>query len=156
MKALFVLMFVSSAALADDTALLQCRQLADGPGRLACYNAIPVGTATVAAALVAAAPGSVAAAPAKADMEQIFGRETVVMKSLQLEQIETSIAGHFDGWVPGQLIRLANGQVWRVVDGSEDFMQLQNPKVTVRRGMLGAIFLDIEGAHRDPKVQRVE
>ena len=34
MKALFALMLVSTAALADDAALLKCRQLEDGPVRL--------------------------------------------------------------------------------------------------------------------------
>jgi hypothetical protein len=176
---MFVLMLVSTAALADDAALLQCRQLADGPGRLACYNAIPVGAAApahiaapVAAAMPAAAavapaaaaaparfavaPGYAIAAPSQTDLEQMFGREPAVMKSLQLQTIETTIAGDFDGWVAGQRIRLANGQVWKVVDGSDDVAELHNPKVTVKRGLLGAIFLDIEGAHRNPKVQRVQ
>jgi hypothetical protein len=183
MKALFVLMFVSSAAMASDAALLSCRQLADGPGRLACYNAIPVGvplaSATTAAApgavaaaaaapaaapsaaapapnMVTVAPGVVMAAPNKTDLEQMFGREPAVLKSMQLDKIESTIPGYFDGWVAGQRIRLANGSVWKVVDGSDDIMELRDPKVTVKRGLLGAIFLDIEGAHRNPKVQRVQ
>lgn len=166
MKALLVLMLVSSAALADDAALLRCRQLADGPGRLACYNAIPVGAAAPAASsapaaaaapvMVAVAPGVSVAAPAKTDLENMFGREPAVLKSMQLDKIETTIPGYFDGWVAGQRIRLANGQVWKVVDGSDDVMELHDPKVTVKRGLLGAIFLDIEGAHRNPKVQRVQ
>ncbi len=167
MKAMLVLMFVSTAALADDAALLQCRQLADGAGRLACYNAIPVGaTAPAAMAAVAApaaaagqvaiAPGYVLAAPSRADLEQMFGRESAVVKPMQLDKIETTIPGYFDGWVAGQRIRLANGQVWKVVDGSDDVTDLHDPQVTVKRGLLGAIFLDIEGAHRNPKVQRVQ
>jgi len=169
MKALLVLMLVSNAALADDAALLRCRQLADGPGRLACYNAIPVGAAAPAVSaaiaapaapaapvMVAIAPGVSVAAPAKADLESMFGREPAVMKSIQLDKVESTIPGYFDGWVAGQRIRLANGQVWKVVDGSDDVMELHDPKVTVKRGLLGAIFLDIEGAHRNPKVQRVQ
>lgn len=168
MKAMLVLMLVSGAALADDAALLQCRQLADGPGRLACYNAIPVGAAAVAPAAavatapaaapakLAVAPGYAVPAPSRAELEQMFGRESSVLKPMQLDSIETTIAGPFDGWVAGQRIRLANGQVWKVVDGSDDVTDLHDPKVTVKRGLLGAIFLDIEGAHRNPKVQRVQ
>lgn len=164
MKALFVLMFVSSAAMASDAALLSCRQLADGPGRLACYNAIPVGAPVAAApsaaapapSMVAVAPGVVMAAPSKTDLEQMFGREPSVLKAMQLETLESTIPGYFDGWVAGQRIRLANGSVWKVVDGSDDVMELHDPKVTVKRGMLGAIYLDIDGAHRNPKVQRVQ
>lgn len=106
--------------------------------------------------MVTVAPGYAVAAPARADLENMFGRETAVMKSIQLDHLETTIAGYFDGWVAGQRIRLANGQVWKVVDGSDDVMELRDPKVTIKRGLLGAIFLDIEGAHRNPKVQRVQ
>ena len=86
----------------------------------------------------------------------MFGREPAALKAAGVNSIETSIAGPFDGWVRGQRIRLANGQVWKVVDDTEDVVELNNPKVTVKRGLLGAIFLDIEGAHRNPKVQRVQ
>lgn len=156
MKVLFALMLVSTAALADDAALVKCRQLEDGPVRLACYNAIPLQPAATAAAPAAAAAYTTVAAPTKAEMEAMFGREPEVLKSARVNAIETSIAGPFDGWVRGQRIRLANGQVWKVVDDTEDVLELNNPKVTVKRGLLGAIFLDIEGAHRNPKVQRVQ
>jgi len=179
MKTMFALMLVSGAALADDAAMLRCRQVADGPARLACYDAIPLpvtvpvasmpgaaasvpAASTPAAAAPAAAPaampaaGMVVAAPSRADMENMFGREPAVLHAQRLETLETTIDGDFDGWVAGQRIRLANGQVWKVVDGSEDTVDLHNPKVTIKRGLFGAIFLDIDGAHRNPKVQRVK
>jgi len=177
MKVLFALMLVSTAASANNDALLKCRQLDDGPVRLACYNAIPAvagagtGVASLPAPAASAAPaarvGVAAAAPASAgvytmatpsrqDLEQMFGHEPPILKSVRLEQIETSITGPFDGWVPGQRIRLANGQVWKVVDGSDDVMDARDPKVIIKRGLLGAIFLDIDGAHRLAKVQRVQ
>ena len=182
MKMMFALMLVSGAALADDAAMLRCRRLADGPARLACYDAIPLpvtvpaaalrgaapataavpasaavpAAAPVAAAAVAPAAGMVVAAPTRADMENMFGREPSVLHAQRLETLETTIDGDFDGWVAGQRIRLANGQVWKVVDGSEDVVDLHNPKVTIKRGLFGAIFLDIDGAHRNPKVTRVK
>lgn len=159
MKVLFALMLVSTAALADDAALLKCRQLEDGPVRLACYNAIAVqpGAAAARPAAGTAAPAyTTVAAPTKDEMAAMFGREPELLKSARLDAIETSISGPFDGWVRGQRIRLANGQVWKVVDDTEDVVELNNPKVTIKRGLLGAIFLDIEGAHRNPKVQRVQ
>ncbi|MYM31588.1 hypothetical protein GTP58_24970 [Duganella sp. CY15W] len=167
MKALFALMLVSTAALANDAALLKCRQLEDGPVRLACYNAIPAQpgalpppagvVAAAAAPRAGAAPAyTTVAAPTPAELEAMFGREPEILRPVRLNAIETTIAGQFDGWVRGQRIRLANGQVWKVVDETEDIVELKNPKVTVKRGMLGAIFLDIEGAHRNPKVQRVD
>lgn len=171
MKVLFALMLVSTAASANNAELLKCRQLEDGPARLACYNAIPASAAapvaaapslpvapaaaSAPAAARAAAPAyDTVAAPTRAQMEQMFGQEPPMLKSVRLETIETTIPGQFDGWVPNQRIRLANGQIWRVVDGSDDIMEARDPKVTVKRGLLGAIFLDIDGAHRLAKVKR--
>lgn len=167
MKVLFALMLVSTAALADDAALLKCRQLEDGPLRLSCYNAIPLsgnkpgpmagaaaGTATATTAAAAAAfPGTAASAgsaAAQPDLVQEFGRQ----KTAQLESIESSIVGEFDGWVPNQRIRLANGQVWRIADGSDESMSVTNPKVKLERGAMGAIYMDIDGSRVAPRVKR--
>jgi hypothetical protein len=167
MKILFALILVSTTASAQHAELLKCRQLEDGPVRLACYNAIPANAAApVAAATVtpvaatvsntaASAPSyDTVAAPTRAQLEQMFGQEPPMLRSVRLNAFDSTIAGRFDGWVPGQRIRLANGQVWKVVDGSEDIMDARDPKVTVKRGLLGAIFLDIDGAHRLAKVRR--
>jgi hypothetical protein len=162
MKILFTLMLVSTAASAQHAELLKCRQLEDGPLRLACYNAIPANAATPVAAAPDPAPRAAAitpaydtvAAPNRAQLEQMFGQEPPLLQSVRLHSFETSIAGQFDGWVPGQRIRLANGQIWKVVDGTDDIMDARDPKVTVKRGLLGAIFLDIDGAHRLAKVKR--
>jgi len=163
MKVLFALMLVSTAALADDAALLKCRQLQDGPVRLACYNAIPLGAVPTAPAAASVAPAAApvaavapavtaaaAAAAAKNEMVQDFGKE----KTSKLETIESSIVGEFDGWVPNQRIRLANGQVWRIADGSDEAMSVTNPKVTLERGAMGAIYMDIQGSRMAPRVKR--
>ncbi|GAB3438767.1 hypothetical protein NX773_07140 [Massilia solisilvae] len=153
-KALYLLLLVSGAAFADDAALQKCRLLADAASRLSCYDAIPIGQATPAAAGVAAAP---AAVPARTP-EQAFGMEAVKKQAdEQPKSIESAIAGTFDGWRPGSQIKLANGQVWKVVDGSEAVLApLQNPKVKVSRNFFGTIFLEIEGTNQSPKVRRVQ
>lgn len=163
MKVLFALMLVSTAALADDAALLKCRQLEDGPLRLSCYNAIPlsgnkpgpaasaaVGAGVAAGAAVPGTAASAASAAAQPDLVQEFGRQ----KTTQLEAIESSIVGEFDGWVPNQRIRLANGQVWRIADGSDESMSVTNPKVKLERGAMGAIYMDIDGSRVAPRVKR--
>lgn len=144
MKVLFALMLVSTAALADDAALLKCRQLDDGPVRLACYNAIPLSGAKTAGAAVAAA------APTPNQLVQEFGQQNAA----KVDAIESSIVGEFDGWVPNQRIRLANGQVWRIADGSDEAMSATNPKVKLERGAMGAIYMDIEGSRTAPRVKR--
>lgn len=150
MKSLLALMLVSSAAMADDGAMLRCRQLSDAPARLTCYDAIPLG-----APGAATAAGVVAAAPTKADLERNFGKEQSA-PPIKLDSIETFINGEFDGWVPNQRIRLANGQVWMIADDSQENLSLTNPKVKIERGLMGAIFMDIDGARSAPRVKRVK
>ena len=160
MKSLWVLLFVSGAALADDASMLRCRQLNEAPARLACYDAIelaPPGAAPASGSPAAAgAPvAAMAATPSKAELERGFGNEHN-SPAARLESIETSIVGEFDGWVPNQRIRLANGQVWVIADDSQALLELNNPKVRLEKGMMGAIYMDIEGARSSPRVKRIK
>jgi hypothetical protein len=163
---LLLLLGTSSVRAADDAALLRCRAVADAAARVACYDAIPLaqqGAAATAATAATTAPSAVpqsAAAKREADIAAFGaaqGAPAVREKDKPLQSYDTTIAGRFDGWEPNQTIKLTNGQAWRVVDGSIGTMRAAvNPKVTVRKGMLGAIFLDIDGAYQSPKVMRVQ
>ncbi len=143
----------SPATQADDGALRRCRGIADAAARLACYDALPLPAPGVAAATappVAARP----AAPAReASLLERFGLES---RQPQADRIDSHIPGLFTGWDANSQVRLANGQVWKVVDGSWLHGEWDNPKVSIRRGMLGSFHLDIEGESRSPRVQRVK
>jgi hypothetical protein len=132
---------------ADEEGLRRCRGIAEAAARLACYDALPVPAR--GATPRPAAPAREAASPS---LLERFGLET---SQPQADRIESHIPGLFKGWDANSSITLANGQVWRVVDGSWLHGEWDNPKVTVRRGMFGAFFLDVEGAGRSPRVQRV-
>ena len=151
MKALpvAVLLLASASALADDAALLKCRAVADVAARVACYDAIPVGAAKPAGAAAAAAP---AARP-----EENFGLEAVKQREAQPRSVQGTIAGDFDGWGPGSQIRLTNGQVWRIVDGSEAVLPRRSDvKVSIERNLFGTIFLRVDGTNSSAKVRRVQ
>jgi hypothetical protein len=149
MKALYLLLLVSSTALADDAAILKCRALSDSASRVSCYDAIAVGA-------TATAPATALSTPAKTP-DQAFGMETVRQQIEQPKSIESTISGDFEGWRPGAQIKLANGQVWRVVDGSEQVLpRTSNPKVKIVRNMFGTMFLQVEGTNSSPKVRRVQ
>jgi hypothetical protein len=143
---LLSLLSAPGAVLADDAAMLGCRALGDAQARLACYDKIPLG-----------APAAVAAAAAPAaSPEQRFGLESVKRQEAEPQSIASTIEGDFDGWNPGAQIRLANGQVWRVVDGSSAVLApMKNPKVRVARNVFGTTFLEIDGTNNSPKVRRV-
>jgi hypothetical protein len=135
------------AAPADDSAILHCRSLSEAGARLACYDAIPVARA--------GAP-TPASAPAPTP-EQSFGVETVKKAESETPKfIESTIPGKFEGWGPNTQFKLANGQVWRVVDGSSaDLAPMQDPQVKIVRNIFGTMFLEIAGTNNSPKVRRV-
>jgi hypothetical protein len=156
---LLLLLGASASALADDAALRKCRALPDAASRLGCYDAIPLGAVPAPAPVATAAPAARAASPAPAapTAEQGFGMETVKKPAEEATFIDSTIVGRFDGWGPNARIKLANGQVWRVVDGSEAVLApMDNPKVRVERNFFGTMFLKIEGTNNSPKVRRVQ
>jgi hypothetical protein len=133
---LLALLAASSTALADDAALLKCRTLSDTATRVACYDAIPVGGAGPAAA-----PAAAARTP-----EQNFGMEAVKQREAQPASIRSTVVGNFDGWGPGSQIRLANGQVWRIIDGSDAVLpRTKDAAVTI-----------VDGGNSSAKVRRVQ
>ena len=135
---------VSSAALADDGAVLKCRALPEAASRLACYDAMPVAPALVPERAVAAT----------AD----FGSESIRKKPEALPAaMESTVAGEFDGWGPNARIKLANGQVWRVIDDSSAVLpRRSNTRVRIERNLFGTLFLTVEGTNQSAKVRRVD
>jgi hypothetical protein len=144
---LLAMLAASSTALADDAALLKCRALPDTAKRVACYDAIPVGVAGPAAAV---------AAPVRTP-EQNFGLEAVKQREAQPASIRSTVVGEFEGWGPGAQIRLANGQVWRVIDGSDAVLpRTKDAPVTIERNVFGTLFLKVDGGNSSAKVRRVQ
>jgi hypothetical protein len=142
-KAAYLLLFVSGTALADDAAILKCRTLSDTASRVRCYDAIPVGAPAVAQ------PAAVKT------QEQQFGMEA--SQRQQVNSIESTIAGDFEGWESGAELKLANGQVWRISDGSAASLpRVSNPKVKIMRGFMGVMYMQVDGLNNSPRVRRVQ
>ncbi len=149
-KILFPLLLLSSAAMADDAALLRCRGIAEASARLACYDALPLTGSDGKASQGAANQANPRQTP-----EQ-FGLEQQPAPVAEMDAIESQIQGRFEGWQPNTRIRLANGQVWQVTDGTSRAYDLNNPKVMIRRGMLGAFYFNIDGDNRTVRVRRIQ
>ena len=149
-KKLVPLLLLSSAALADDAALLRCRGIAEASARLACYDALPLTASEGRAGQGAAKQGNQPATP-----EQ-FGLEEKLAPVSGVDAIESQISGRFEGWQPNTKIQLANGQAWQVTDGSSRTYDVNNPKVTIRRGMFSAFYLNIDGDNRTVRVRRIQ
>lgn len=160
MVSILVAAIAPTVQAATEEAFASCRSINDPAARLACYDALPVvpaprgGGAAPGATRHSAAP-TVPAVTSPGNEAARFGLP-MTQAPAPLESIESRIAGHFDGWYPGTRIRLENGQVWQITDGTSRFANVDRPKVTVKRGALGSFFLDIEGVNPAPRVRRVE
>lgn len=153
MKTFLVLTLFAGVALADDAALLRCRGIPEASARLVCYDALVV--SPVQGKQPASMPSPVPPRSPVSQAPEPFGMEGQAYKE-ELQSIESHIQGTFEGWQANSKIQLANGQVWQVSDGSSATYDLQDPKVKVRRGLLGAFYLEIEGKNRSPRVKRLK
>lgn len=145
-----LLISLATVAVATESDLRQCRNLAAPELRLACYDAIELPTAVPAAAVAATAAKPAVPATARLDS---FGLPAVAESAPDF--IDSQITGSFEGWEPRSVFTLANGQRWRVTDGSQAMYRLKDPKVRIRRGLLGAFYLEIPGTSANVRVRRM-
>ncbi len=134
----------TATAAAHSQELRNCRALPETAARLACYDGLP---------LPATAPPP-AAPPAAPSGDAAFGLQGPARG--EVAAVSSSVAGRFEGWGAKSRIRLANGQVWEVTDGSSAAAWLLNPQITVRRAALGSYLLEVEGMNGTARVRRVE
>lgn len=167
-----LLTVTSEQTLADPVASIQqCRQLADPSLRVACYDDIRLpaapGSESKAAVPPSIVPAPVAGLAALAvsggnavTTNAGFGLPTATRSAVQTpnapEAMESRINGNFEGWQPQTRLRLANGQIWQISDGTEGAYALSDPKVRITRSGFGGFFIQIEGISQSPRVRRVE
>jgi hypothetical protein len=135
-------------AQVPDAEMARCARVSDPVQRLACLDALAAG------AVARLEPAAQAAQQTRAQAAN-FGLPAQA-PATNAELIETEIEGWVGDWNERTQFRLKNGQVWRVSDGSSGDVGLRNPKVTVRRNVLGTYFLEFAGRNGSPKVRRVQ
>jgi hypothetical protein len=149
-----LLIVLAGPVIGQDTSLQRCRTVADANARLACYDAladVPPKPPAAPAGPVAA----VAAVPAAKPPADSFGLPAKPPAG-EPQTVQSSVGADFAGWGPNQSVKLANGQVWQIVDGSSVVLPRGARAVSVRRSLFGAFHLDIEGLTTSPKVKRIE
>jgi len=72
------------------------------------------------------------------------------------DEINTNIKGVFNGWSGKTEFVLQNGQVWKQSSNGMLTAKLDNPKVRIRKGMLGSYILTVEGFNSSIKVKRIQ
>jgi hypothetical protein len=127
-------------------ALLQCRGIADGAERLACYDktAASIGDAFAKQELVVFDKESV-----QKTKRGLFGFSIPNLgifgdEEGEINQIEGTIAGYGHNPDGGYIFRLADGSRWSQMDGKPIAIPPQNgDKVVVKRGALGSYILSL-------------
>lgn len=115
-------------------------------------------------ASMTAAPAAVASTDVEARIAQAreAGRREAAADAASLpattsrEPIESTIPGAFNGFAQGRQYTLANGQVWRQIDGASiSGARGQDIAVRVRPGFMGVWWMKVEGYNTQAKVERV-
>ncbi len=172
-----VLLVWASASVAAESALRNCRSIADNAQRLACYDSINLPAAGAPAPVPPSARGAQAGngvqgatsastasaprpqaptAPASTAADRAEFGLPARPTAPNIERIESRIKGRLVNWQQGTRFRLENGQVWQVTDDSRGWCECDNPRVIVSRGAFGTYFLEIEGKGNAPRVRRIE
>jgi hypothetical protein len=142
-----------------------CRALSDAAARLACYDALPLALPSAAArsnsgsgAAVAATSATTSTATASsASAATSTDRIGLPNPPAAVERVESQIVGTFDGWDPNSTFTLANGQVWRIADGSRTaYPSRQSARIVIEKTMFGSFVATIEGVNHTPRMRRVK
>ena len=158
-------LIAAGASQAQDAAFKRCPGIADPMARLSCYDAIQPPTGRPLASqgsaqpplspLAPAAAGKAGPSAAQVDAADNFGFPARARPGA-VAFIESAVANDFDGWSAGDKVRLQNGQIWRIDDGSSGAIGPDNRKVRVVPGAFGSFRLEFEGLSRSPRVSRVQ
>lgn len=100
-------------------------------------------------------PSETRSAAAAADRASAHPGARAAKTGASRESITSHVAGRFGGWQPGDVLVLANGQHWRVVDDSSlnTGKVLDAPTVTIKPGLVGGWLLKVEGYNTSARVQ---
>jgi hypothetical protein len=161
---LLALAIVQAHAEAQPAGLQRCPSIEDPAARLACFDAAMPPTSAAARSLPAqGVSASRAAAPGETSGragEPAAGRAAFGFPARQvgdeIQSIESMTVPGFREWGPNSRIRLDNGQVWQVIDGSSGSLLSIPSKVTITKGVWGAYFMSFQERNWSPKVKRVE
>lgn len=98
-------------------------------------------------------------AKAEEDSSSLLDRARVLLTpgtKIEFAEVNSTLTEPFQGWKPGTLFRLANGQTWRVVESKYWSPREEAGKaVTIKPGVLGSFFIELEGVRQTPRVELI-
>ena len=117
-----------------DADVLRCLDVADNTARLQCFDQAATALRTARAA-----------------------GKSVEIDMTPPDTLASRITGRFDGWNKLDRVKLANGQVWQLLDEGTSIGARTDPQVLIKAGALKAsYFMTIEGLGAPVRVKRVQ
>ncbi len=159
---LTLIILVPSLSLASNHAgVSSCVSISDDSERLACYDSFFAKNPQPNQVLTNLAPEDTQEVKKKSEViqpkfdESMFGLESKFVEYTP-DTITSVAIGSFSSWEKKMNITLENGQVWQIKSSGSTYFKVENPKVTLEKGALGAIFLGVEGLNKRFKVKRIK
>ncbi len=159
----------NNLALADFQAdFIACSKVSNGSERLDCYDAV-AGYYKPSSNKSAAKPLTQIEEPS---IEKVLAESKAVKNTTKpivsdeerfgqsnkhgLELIQSEIVGSFTGWKKGLKLTLKNGQIWKVTNSRSGYTKMDNPKITITRGVFNSFDAKVEGLNARAKVKRIK
>lgn len=90
----------------------------------------------------------------KEKAEESFGQEELKAPRKELTELHSRAIGKFKMWEKGLEVKLENGQVWEITDHRSAYHMVENPKITIEKGIFDSYLLGIEGLNKRFRVVR--
>ena len=156
---------LKAAPKIDLNAIAKCTTIEDKAKRLLCFDTATLSLKEIDKATVKALPPvkiekiSDSKTTKKDDSalissEEAFGRTEAEINAIQT--LKSNIVGDFRGWKKGAVLTLANGQKWKVMSRSGGYVKLTDPKIEIKRAILGSFKMKVEGLNSSAKVKRIK
>ncbi len=85
------------------------------------------------------------------------GFEDQAIAGMDDSTIVSRIAGPFNGWDGDTVFTLENGMVWKQSESHRFYIsEIQNPVVTIDKGLFGSWRLKVEGYNKEIQVKRIQ
>jgi len=130
------ILLAAAASAAGETDLQRCAEIPDDKLRLSCFDALASGRRSVP--------------------EELFGRPAGRIAPSTPEALDSRITALERTPRGRAVLHLANGQVWRLQESDHIQLRGEQLPVRIRKGMLGAFYLQVGGKGRSYRVQRVD
>lgn len=155
----------NAAPQIDLNAIASCTKIEDKTDRLQCFDKATQNLKKIDKAVVKAMPPVKIEKPTKSlasektettliSSEEAFGRTEAEINAIKT--LKSNIIGEFGGWKKGAVLTLANGQKWKVMSRTSGYVKLTDPKVEIKRAVLGSFKMKVEGLNSSAKVKRIK